>query len=362
MTHFSNPQEFLDHVRVVESKVVPKTNIDQKFQQIQDEQMKEGGITLPLNTDSYDLIVGNVVKEIVGALPSGQQKRFEKSVAAGCLEHPSVNAQILRSPDDRYAIVLNKGLLILLNKFMKLIAAGREPEAVIYCNRGEPSQFDYLAYQEMADEILSQYAETGIPAGPRIKFDLDSEAAALASGHIHMTELFIFSHEIGHFFNGDLANHNCFTKWHVCEEIDIFRNEKCHQMEFAADRFAFEHVMRVISSTTPELPAFSAFSSAILSFNFLRGIANRESYSHPAPSVRLIALTKEFFGEDAANSMERSFLNPRILLEIQAASGKPSVTELLQRRDSMRPEMSNPTSSAPRRQSILQKAFTGELV
>lgn len=343
--HFSNPQEFLDHVKAMESKVIPKTGFDEKFQQIQDEQMKESGVALPPNTDPYDLIVGNVMKEIAETMPLVQRKRLEELVAVGCLEHPYVNAQILRSPDGRYAIVLNKGLLILLNKFMKLIAAAREPKAVIYCNRGNPSQFDCSAYQEIADEILVRYAETGIPAGPRIKFDLKSEAAALASGHIHLAELFILSHEIGHFFNGDLSDHNCFRKWQLCEEIDIFKNEKSHRMEYAADRFAFEHVMRVISSTTPNLPAFSVFSSAILSFNFLRGIMNRESYSHPAPGVRLVALTKEFFGGDAGDLMERSFLKPSILLEIPAVSGNPSVAELLLRRDSMLPKRDNPSFS-----------------
>ena len=222
--------------------------------------------------------------------------------------------------------------MLLMHKFIKLAAAAIEPTAVIYCNRGEPSQFDKAAYLGMIDELLAHYAETGIPLGPRLKFDSGSQAAISASSNLNAVELFVLSHEVGHFINGDLADLNRFAKWSLGEGIGLFRNERLHDCEFAADKFAFEHLMRIMCSKTPELPALSVLcSAAMLTFNLLRGISNQESYSHPAPSVRLVALTKTFFGEAASDLMQRSFAKPALLYELQPIVGNITITEILQR-------------------------------
>lgn len=324
--------EFLDYVKVIEGKALPKVNPDETFLKITSDQMKGIPNPSPENADTFDWMVNELGKEIVQELPASHRSKFQASVAVGCLEHASVNAQILRSTDNYYAIVLNKGLMLLAHKLVKLAAAAREPSAVIYCNRGEPSQFGKFAYLEMIDEMLSHYAQTGVPLGPRIKFDMDSKVGISASSDVNMVELFVLSHEVGHFVNGDLVDLNRFSTWHMGEGIGFFKNEHLHKCEFAADKFAFEHVMRIMYSKMPELPALSVlFSAATLTFNLLRGISNRESYSHPAASVRLVTLTRTFFGEAAADLMERSFADPRLLENLRAEVGSTTISDLLQR-------------------------------
>lgn len=328
MNAFSSAAEFLRYIKKVEASALPRmADPDVEFQKIHQEETKDMPEEILGREEPFDWLVETLFQEIENAASGTIRAEIQERVAAGCLEHESVNAQILRSKDGYYAIVLNKGLMMLVNKFIKLIAAASEPEAVIYCNRGVA--FSKQEYIQMGAEVLKHYAKHGVPAGPRLKLRADSRARGFLEVSLRWIELFILAHEVGHFANGDLANLKSFSPWHLAD-ISVFNGEQSHREEFDADRFAFATVMRITAASTPTFPAIQVLlGAATLTFNVLRGISDRESYSHPAASARLLAITREFFGPKPADAMEASFASPRLVEDVRKAVGNVSVSALI---------------------------------
>jgi hypothetical protein len=328
MNSFNNADEFLNHIKQEEARPLPRMrDPDAEFQRIHAEQTKDFPAEILSRDEPFDWLVEQLVIDLQPALSDAQRAELRNRVAIGCLEHEEVNARILRSEDGYCAIVLNKGLFVLVNKFVKVIAAAREPSAVIYCNRGPGlPRADYIA---MGDEILHHYSLTGVPLGPRLKLQMNSAAMAFVNYALQAVELFILAHEVGHFFNGDLDRAQNYL--HLDSfDASMFVGPASHKREFLADEFAFRSVMRVMSKTVPALPAVEVLlGSATITFNILRGIANRDSYSHPAASRRLLTIVKTFFGDKAAEIMEASFLAPKLVDDIRTHVGRVSVAEMV---------------------------------
>ena len=85
-------------MKLVESKAFPKVDPDEAFLKITEAQMKDIEKDIArrpaANTEQFDWLVVELASEIVQALPPDKQSSFQTSVAVGCLEHTSVNAQI----------------------------------------------------------------------------------------------------------------------------------------------------------------------------------------------------------------------------------------------------------------------------
>ena len=331
MKTFASPEEFLAHIRAVEASALPRSHHrDEMFRQIHEEQLKVSNETHPPGSELFDHIVADRMAEIERTLRDDQRVFVRKAIAAGSLEHATVNAQILRNSDRHYAIVVNHDLIVLLNKFIKLVAAAKDPTTVIYCNRGNPGTFSGAAYVKMADEILAHYAQTGIPLRPRIKFDLNSQSYRFSVSALRSVELFILAHEVGHFINGDLEAEQSFVRWNLDGDVLVFIGSRRHRCEFCADRFAFETSLRIEKTCSLEGTAADVlFGFATLTFNFLRGISDRESYSHPSPSSRLLTIVGDFFGDDIAKLIEQSFGNPALVTEVRNRIGNVSIEKLL---------------------------------
>ena len=116
--------------------------------------------------------------------------------------------------------------------------------------------------------------------------------------------------------------------------MSVFAPEDLHAMEFKADAFAFESVLRCLNSRQPNYSARRAFDPSVtLFFNFVREIGNRGSETHPRPSDRMLAVARSFFGGDAASILERSFDDLKQVEIFKKEIGDLTVGELLKCRD-----------------------------
>ena len=135
------------------------------------------------------------------------------------------------------------------------------------------------------------------------------------------------------YLNGDLKVSAHFADSDLVAEGMVFGNNVSHAKEFKADAKGFELLLRALSVDGPDFPAHRVLQlSVVIFFNFLREISNRGSESHPAPSDRIVAVTKEFFGNEAGDVMERSFANPALVSEFEKMVGNETIAELLRRR------------------------------
>jgi hypothetical protein len=221
----------------------------------------------------------------------------------------------------------------MVNHYIKLIAAALNPSAVKYCNGIVLGKLTRADYVRMSTQMLVQYAATGEPRGPDLKIAIDTEAMAFVDNALQAMHLFLVAHEVGHFLNGDLEDEAYFSKCHWSADTSIFGAEVSHRMEFQADKIAFELVLRAFAAREPEYPARLAFDlSVTLFFNFVREISNRGSITHPRPSDRILAITKEFFGDEEANIMEKSFRDLSYLEVFQRNVAGRKVAEVLKPR------------------------------
>lgn len=145
--------------------------------------------------------------------------------------------------------------------------------------------------------------------------------------------LFLLGHEVGHYINGDLNDQSHFVRCNWAPDASVFSANISHEMEFKADKVAFEVVLKSLAALQPDFPARRALDlSVTLFFNFVREISNSGSETHPRSSDRLLAVTHEFFGNDAASLMKKSFNDLSFIKAFQAQVGNQTVADILKTR------------------------------
>lgn len=328
---FLSPDEFLNAVRAAEELPYDGQMPDPEMMQIHQDQVKAVGVEGVNPAKFFDDLFAAQLKMIAGVLPSGVRSEVLQRVAVGTLDHALVNAQITRSADGSFfAILINRALIVLANHYMKLVAAARHPGSVLYCERIPTAELLTADFAGMGTAMLKEYAQTGNPKGPQLKLGMTSEAMKELNTTIGVFHLFVLAHEIGHFVNGDLAALTNFNKCHWDGTTLVFAHNVSHAMEYKADEFAFETVLKVLAAQVPHMRALQAFYlSALPTFNFLRDISNRGCESHPKPSDRILNLTGKFFGADAAVLMAKSFSEVAAINAFREQYGKLTATEML---------------------------------
>jgi hypothetical protein len=184
--------------------------------------------------------------------------------------------------------------------------------------------------------MLKNYGETGKPLGPELKLAAGTPAMAFVTEALVAAHAFVLAHEVGHHANGDLESERHFFARDNVNDGTVFGGMNVsHAMEFAADRFAFGAVLRMLRARgAANMPARRVLDvSVTLFFNFLRDISNRGSESHPRPSDRIIAVTQDFFGNEAARLMRDSFYDLSAVSKFRDHVGPTTVAELLNQPD-----------------------------
>jgi hypothetical protein len=329
-----SPKDYLEQLKQLEAMPYKGTAASVAFLEIhkhQEAQLKAAGINVERFLDEYFTAI---LGKIAASLPNVIQADIERRIAVGCIDHPSVNACIVRSDDaDVFGILLNRALITMLNHYVKLVAAANFPSSVLYCNGLDVTKLSRKSYTQISTQMLKQYGQTGQPVGPELKIALETEAMAYIDANLTMSYVFILAHEIGHFVNGDLGTTGNFVSCSWVSNTSVFSPSPSHAMEYKADEFAFECVLRACNAL-PTRPASSQalFLSATTVFNFLREIENRGSESHPAPSDRLVHITEDFFGSPAASLMVQSFNNLALIEKLRALLDQKGIVQLLDAR------------------------------
>ena len=326
-----SPQGFLDSLKSANRDAFPSRPVGEEYLRLHLEELASLGIE-GVNPEAwFDGQLATMLDRIAGTLSPNAQALLKARVAVGTAELASANAWIIRSADGGvYAILIHRGLLSLMNHYVKLTAAAQDPAAVSFFEGHSAPVLPSATYTRVASIMLRRYAESGEVHGPELKFRSDSTTRLLVDGRLLMTHLFVLAHEVGHYVNGDLEADGHFSASTRMNGAEVFGVNVSHAMEFAADRFAFEAVLRLWFASDPSTAATIAlYSSATLLFNVLREIGNSGSLSHPRPSDRLLAIVQSFFGPEAALLLAKSFDDLSYVASFGDHVGDRSVADLL---------------------------------
>ncbi len=326
-----SPQDFLQDLRNRHSHVYPEQKPTKEYLDLHFDQVRQLGVPVSDPATFLDDYFVYLLSLIKCQLPDSIREQVDLHVTVGTIDRTDVNAQIVRSGCKRYfAILVNRSLISMTNHYTKLIATSHYPSSVLYCNGIPAEDRTRSYYMSLLQDLIKTYRDTGIVTGPELKFHLGSEALNFVENAGHAAYLFILAHEIGHFANGDLGRPEQFMSCSWAPQVQVFNQTVGHVIEFKADVFAFEALMKVLRTSQPDFPARRALDMSVtLPFNLLRDISNRGSESHPRPSDRILNVVSGFFGPGAAMVMERSFNDLSQIEAFRNLIGDVTVTDVL---------------------------------
>ena len=329
------PSEFLQHLKTSEALYFDGQKPSRDFVDIHAQDLEKLGLSEVDPEKWLDVHFNELFSLISHTVSEPTKLELLASVAVGCVDTYEVNACIVRSRcGSVFAILVNRALLTMLNHHVKLISAANYPSSVLYFEGFPVTSLAGNIYSRASTAMLKHYYATGKPIGPELKLNLNSPAMKFVDQVLISLHTFVLAHEVGHFVNGDLELEINFTGNIGLSECGmVFGANVSHEMEFAADQFAFETLLRVLRARGVSMSARRVLDlSVTLFFNFLRDISNRGSESHPTPSDRVLSVTCEFFGAEAAYLMKRSFNDLSIIAEFRDHVGDISISELLDAR------------------------------
>jgi len=313
---FGSPNDFLEYLQDT-MKSEWRDVQDEQFQAMAAEWISKSTYGASFwekwSDNPLGLVVGDLSAQIFECLPADKGKLVHDSVAIGPLFSGNVNATIIRSMDDKYAVLINEGLMILIHKVLKLYSAMKRPDLVTYLPSGQPITLTSHNLRHMLSELFRTYRDSGLPSGALIGID---ESLEWSYGIMRtLAQLFVLSHEIGHFLNGDLADRDAFLPFMGRKDLRRFRENVSHRAELDADITGFEIVLNctrkwhndIDEQRTQDFHQLS-FLSVIQLFDIPGAIgAGEDSTSHPSVVTRVVNLAGHFFGDDAAKKWERSY-------------------------------------------------------
>ena len=318
---FQSPVEFVEYLKFVRNEVeifedqyeafqkedsiariAGKSRL--KFFNRKEQQILNKPDTL-LIRNKYDLhatLIDKHVRNYLLKLPTQYSEAIQNHIAFGTIITNDFNAACLKSDDKKVAILINSGLVRLLNSTIKYMLAGISPDKVLHWKGDGPKPETREEWIEIMHQYIENYTKNKF-SGPFIT--LDHPLSLIQGGTCVISELFVLCHELGHFFNGDLDNDENLVQFLYFNDVAILEEGKSHQMEYNADIKGFELLLQIISITNV-IPLSAVLSYISYFFDILHLISEHASSSHPAPRDRLINLAKHYYGEEVALKLLRS--------------------------------------------------------
>lgn len=272
-----------------------------------------------------DSLIQELANQVAAQLEIHDRSRLQNRTAFGGIDSPTVNAACVKSRDGVFAIVVNFGLMIFLNKYTKYMTAAAIPSSVAFCNRANPDDLGRSDYVMFANEMIDHYRTTGEIAGALIR--LSQRGQALSVVQLILAERFVVAHEIGHFLCGHLDDDSLFSLDSTTQTFLIFAENEHHQKEFEADARAFELMAAQLWSAARDEEALEAVGAgmlitAVTVFQALQFLGSATaSRTHPAPRERLLRLAEAFYDK-------RSFESVRAWLDAGIANHAPPKVKL----------------------------------
>jgi hypothetical protein len=306
---FSSPSEFLSYVRVAYSIPIPGDDdaMDKVWEVASAELKQHSGQTLPRPDpeDPYGPAIEELNDALLKHLTPDQRTKFQRKCAFGALDHPSVNAFCVRSPDEFYAMVLHHGLMNFYHKFIKLMLAAERLDAVHFCSRKDPrelSREDVIGY---LSEFITSYRLTGVTRGPIVR--LAMPVLGYAGYLLTLAEAFVVGHEAGHFLAGHLEDDANFRPHKSLRSLGVFEENRNHMNELEADAYGFRFMRTFVDQSETDSDRLMAVASVIV-FEGLRSTgSDSATSSHPATTDRLKEISRQFLG-DWGQTLVRHYL------------------------------------------------------
>lgn len=251
-----------------------------------------------------DHIVENLVQDVLPILTLAEQE-LVRNVAFGKIYNTKINAFCAKSQDglDHYCIVINEGLLMLLHKYGKLLAAQANPKIVVFCNREDVSKIKSKDYSEWANELIANYKEYKAPVGAMLK--LTPEGNMQHGFILHFQELFVLCHELGHLLNKDLEDKRNLTNL-MDSDAEIIEENKHYEIEYKADSYAFKLVSR-IAQQKYKMEKKHILPFVAMLFDIMTLINPNRSEKHPAAIDRIMNIVKDNWGQEIADEYLKTY-------------------------------------------------------
>lgn len=298
-----------------------------EFLRIHEEKLRAAGQINPEAVASpYDYLVRQLWQDLQQALPIRFLDKIGTWFAVGALDNISVNALCVRSSEGFVVLLINAGLMLLLNKLSKLHIAGVVPNSVEYCNRAPRSEITAAVALRWTLEVCEHYRETGKPLGPQIHLSASAEPRHAAQ--LHGWETFVFCHELGHIVAGHLERQEFWFSNASLGMVETFKENESHEMETVADILGYvmarEYWTRQSSAEESPVKQESddrfVFGNMTSLFDLLFLLGAEESQSHPNPIDRIFNVAAFVYGDEFAEAVARSYRDPGLIADLL---GKP---------------------------------------
>lgn len=324
--------DYLEYIRFVHEdplaaiQSAPNPAFQKVFNQQVTEFAKEG-LSLDLKGQSpYRRIVEDLWRDLRAALPEEIWNGMQ--LAVGDLDNMSLNAFCSRSEEGHVAIVINNGLMTLLNKLSKYTIAINQPESIQYCSRKLKKKRTVKMLKEIQQEVCEHYRITRKPLGPQIV--LKGQAHLFHCKQLHVWEMFVLCHELGHALCGHLNNQHKIVSATLDDGTPQSYDIDSHKQEVEADCVGLlllkEYLRKSLPSAFPENDDRPLIGPLITLFNHLFQIGATESVTHPHPLGRLCSMAEFVYGKQFAQMLDRSYSDHSLISQLFQSTIVPSMT------------------------------------
>ncbi len=140
----SSAKEFVDYLRFLHENSISsiQSGPNKEFQKIHEEKIKKRNQSRKHKKVSspHNHIAEELWESLKSILPPRLIDEFTGVIAVRALDNMTVNALCAKSVDGYVAVLVNTGLMTLLNKLSKIQIASISPESIRYCNRAQPNK------------------------------------------------------------------------------------------------------------------------------------------------------------------------------------------------------------------------------
>jgi len=323
---YSSADEFLDDLRSLHKKSITliQSNPNEEFQEILKEKVDQYGLGhLDKSAiSSHGYIVSELWKSVKNTLPDEILDNLDGIIAVGVIDNMAVNAFCSKSPEGYIAVAINTGLIALLNKLSKITIATLNPSFIKYCNRdlaSDTSSEDLIAWKL---EVCEHYRRTGQPLGPQIHLHKDGDV--LHARQLHVWEMYILCHEIGHVLCNHLDNKSFVFNNPSLGMASTLIENRFHKMESEADFIGYillrKFFHKELSGRAPnqmeQADDRELFSHLISLFDLFYLLGAAQSKSHPHPLDRLCDIALNVYGKEVEQILFNSYENHELLTEL----------------------------------------------
>lgn len=227
---------------------------------------------------------------------------LDNRFACGVVDHMAANAVCVRSPKERfYVILVHHGLVHLMHKHLKLQVAEMDPSTVTYCSEMPATALSPSAAAGMRQELEKHYERTQEVLPIQVVLTV---AAMERIGPLHlMWRLFVLAHEVGHIRAGHFADQ---AQWDAREFglVETFVEGRTIDEEHQADLHAYWLLRGAVARMGILGPSEGIKLDRFLwqgvegFFHMLGAVGIAGSRSHPGPTSRIRYLASHVYGPE----------------------------------------------------------------